>query len=77
MEFTILNKSNEKHHITIDTKDAELHITIIRLRTAGGIPKIIRLNLESDVGFSECLKKINNLARLDDEMYILLAEHTN
>jgi len=76
MELSILNKSLEKHHITIEPGETYLAITIIRLRSLGGIPKIVRHNFDKAISFQEAMKKINNLCSFDDEMFDLLAQHT-
>ena len=75
MEITILNKSNEKHYITIENSTDNITITVIKLRTLGGIPGKVVLELDYDIGFSKAMTKINNIVHLDDEIYNMLSEH--
>ncbi len=77
MEWTSTNKRGTKHHITSGkTKDNELAITIVRLRTCGGIPKVIRKVYTSDTTFIACMTKINIITELDEELFIMVSENT-
>jgi len=73
MEWTAYNKYRTKHHITV-SGDEELRVTIVRLRTAGGVPKVITRFYEPTIGFKETMTKINTIVNLDEELYNMVAE---
>jgi len=77
MEWTSTNKRGTKHHITSKyTEEGEAAITIIRLRTCGGVPKVIRKFYAYDITFIACMTKINIITELDEELFIMVAENT-
>ena len=77
MEWTLVSKKNVKHliHVLKVPKGNELLITIVRLELNGGRPKLLKLYVEDSIAFSTCIKKINNIIELDNEMYELMAIH--
>ena len=76
MEWTATNSHHTKHHITVleDPETFKLAVTIIRLRVCGGIPKKITRQYNSDIGFNDCMTKINTIVELDEELYSMVVE---
>ncbi len=78
MEFTLNNKHDVKHHITITgNTDDQTNVQVIRMRNLGGTPRVVRLSLDKDIGFNDAMNKFKKLVELEDEMYEMVAEHTN
>ena len=73
MEWTAYNKYGTKHHITA-SGETKLNITVVRLRTAGGIPKVITRTYPSNIGFSEAMTKINTIVCLDEELFDMVVD---
>lgn len=78
-EFTITHKDT-KHHCTLLTDslfEDEYEVSITRHRLNGGQPITIYAKIEKDATFREVLKKLNNIAKLEDDIYDMVAEHSN
>ena len=79
MEYTVLNNEGTKHHVTInqDSKPKEniFEVTIIRIRTNGGVPKAIVLLFDDTISFMEGLHQVNNIVELKEEFYNMI--HNN
>ena len=74
MEFSTLSKSRVKHTVTITTAEEGMSLRVTRHRTLGGVPMSISLPLDEDISFSDAMRKVKNIAELDDDMYVMLVE---
>ena len=66
--MVLVINSKVKHAIIVDSSSNS--VTVIRYNA---VPKTIKLSFDKDIGFSTALKRINNIVRLDDELYDLVA----
>ena len=73
-EFTMMNKKNVKHWVTIDTND--ICIKVIRLQVNGGTPQTIIKNVDEDITFNAGLETIRKLVELDDELFTMISGYT-
>ena len=68
-------KYTVNHMIVID--EVTNTIKINRIPINGGNVMKVLLHIENDESFTKVMKKIKNICKLDDEIYNLMAEHTN
>ncbi len=83
MEWTAYDRHGTKHHITAASGETPtqgggvstaLAVTIVRLRTAGGVPKVITRSYPLDIGFNTAMTKINTIVCLDDELFQMVVD---
>ena len=74
MEWTAYDRHGTKHHITAASGETALAVTIVRLRTAGGVPKVITRSYPLDIGFNTAMTKINTIVCLDEELFDMVVD---
>jgi hypothetical protein len=63
-----------KGHL-VYTNESEGLIAISRIKVLGGAVETIKIyNVDEEVGYFKMLNKINNIVKLDDEMFHMISE---
>ena len=78
MEWTTTNTNGVKHWVTVGMTDNDelLLVSITRTKLNGGAMTTIKHVTEGTIGVAELVRKVNNIAELDDEMFGMLSEHS-
>ena len=76
LNWTLENLKGLKHHIVADSSSGtdNIALTIVRIKPNGGVPCRISVQLPNDSTYSSVVKKVENLANLDDDIFSTLSQ---
>lgn len=79
MNFKLENDSNVNHFIAVGevTEDKEFALTVLRVPPLGGMPRRVVVSMNESATYLQVIKKVQHLAKLDDEIFAMLAERSN
>ena len=75
LDWTIENENGIKHYIVTRVTNANIEIHVTRVRTTGGRPLRIVKDFPLNAEYMDCIKKVENICNLDDEIYAMLNDH--